>query len=79
MPPEMVTHSIWKGSAGQVTMEETVSKADIQTCVWPGVVDHHAGGAHVGAVVELGGKVHSLSDPNLPCREVAMVHTFLRA
>ena len=60
-------------------MEETVSKADIQTCVWPGVVDHHAGGAHVGAVVELGGKVHSLSDPNLPCREVAMVHTFLRA
>ena len=59
-------------------VEKTVSKANIQASVWPGVVDHHAGRAHVGAVA-LGGKVHSLSEPDLSRRVVTMVDANLRA
>ena len=59
-------------------VEKTVSKANIQASVWPGVMDHHAGRAHVGAVA-LGGKVHSLSEPDLSRRVVTMVDANLRA
>ena len=59
-------------------MEKTVSKANIQASIWPGVVDHHAGRAHVGAVA-LGDKVNTLSEPDLSRRVVTVVDANLRA
>ena len=60
-------------------VEKTVSKANIETFIWPDIVDHHTGGAHEGAVVALRYKVYPLGKPDLSRREVTMVDSLLRA
>ena len=74
---------VWRTSYCRVKwvvdiVEKTVSKANIQASIWPGVVDHHAGRAHVGAVA-LGDKVISLGESDLSRRVVAVVYANLRA
>ena len=47
-------------------VKEAITKTDIQTRVWPGSMDQHAGGAHVSAAVATGREIQALCVPYLP-------------